>query len=122
VAALDGFADALGRGELGAGADTEGDGDTEGERVGVGVGVGDEDDGVGVGVGDPVGLCDGDGDVPCGVVLGAGRERCAPVALPIVVPTLCRPQISASSGFPAATSTAVRPPSVRANTPAAAPA
>jgi hypothetical protein len=40
----------------------------------------------------------------------------------MVVPVVCLPQISASSGLPAAISTAVMLPSAKTNTPMAAPA
>jgi len=83
--------------------------------VGDGLGVDECDgDGVDVGVGVTVSVTVGAG---AGVLRsGLGREAgWPPVRSLTVVPWLVRPQISASSGLPAATSTAVMTPIVTTN-------
>src|ERR1700735_1647670 len=87
-----------------------------------------------VGVGDGASDCDeaGDGDglgatvgvlpdlAGCGLARVAGPVCCAPVRTPTVVPPPLRPQMSASSGLPAATSNTVMAASASTNTPKAA--
>src|SRR6202451_4858053 len=87
-----------------------------GVPAGVGVGLGDVDGlGLVLGLGVEDGLGAGLRPVWCDVVF----EPWPPTRLPIVVPELCLPPTSASSGFPAMASNAVIPAIARRNMPTA---